>query len=54
VVVASESHKSGKINVEDLNFDRDYDRGKAYNQSKLANVLFANELAIRLIGENTK
>lgn len=44
------SHKKGKINFEDLNSDKDYDPGKAYDQSKLATILFTKELAKRLEG----
>ncbi|KAF2880838.1 hypothetical protein ILUMI_25327 [Ignelater luminosus] len=50
VNVSSIAHFKGKINKEDLNSDKDYDPGTAYNQSKLANVLFTKELANRLAG----
>ncbi|XP_037040061.1 retinol dehydrogenase 13-like isoform X2 [Bradysia coprophila] len=50
VVVSSIAHERGKINLDDLNSDQSYDEGAAYNQSKLANVLFANELAKKLAG----
>lgn len=50
VVVSSIAHERGKINVDDLNSDQKYDEGAAYNQSKLANILFANELAKKLTG----
>lgn len=40
----------GKINVDDLNSEKSYDEGKAYSQSKLANVMFTRELAKRLAG----
>ncbi|XP_030765174.1 retinol dehydrogenase 13-like [Sitophilus oryzae] len=46
--VSSVAHKRGKINKEDFNSDQEYDPGTAYAQSKLANVLFTNELAERL------
>lgn len=48
VVVSSIAHTRGDINVTDLNSEKSYDEGKAYNQSKLANILFSNELAKRL------
>jgi NAD(P)-dependent dehydrogenase (short-subunit alcohol dehydrogenase family) len=32
----------------DINFEKSYDKGKAYCQSKLANVLHGTELARRL------
>lgn len=50
VVVSSIAHERGKINIDDLNSDASYEEGAAYNQSKLANVLFANELAKKLEG----
>ena len=40
----------GTINFEDLNGEKSYSAGKAYAQSKLANVLFCKELARRLAG----
>lgn len=48
VVVASAAHKSGTIDFDDLHGERRYRGWKAYAQSKLANVLFAAELARRL------
>ncbi|XP_053684450.1 retinol dehydrogenase 13-like [Sabethes cyaneus] len=50
VVVSSLAHTRGKINVQDLNSEKSYDRAAAYEQSKLANVLFTRELAKRLQG----
>lgn len=50
VNVASTAHFKGKINVQDLNSANDYSESGAYNQSKLANVLFTRELAKRLQG----
>ncbi|XP_074115305.1 retinol dehydrogenase 13 [Cotesia typhae] len=50
VVVASAAHRRGKIKVEDLNSEQSYEAGDAYSQSKLANVLFAKELAKKLAG----
>ncbi|XP_026478050.1 retinol dehydrogenase 12-like [Ctenocephalides felis] len=52
VHVSSLAHTRGKINIEDLNSDHSYDPGAAYNQSKLANIMFSNELAKRLEGTN--
>lgn len=51
--VTSTIHKTGKINTEDLNSDKKYDGSKAYSQSKLANVLFTQELARRLDGNDS-
>ncbi|KAJ1520763.1 hypothetical protein ONE63_003858 [Megalurothrips usitatus] len=39
---------AGRINFDDLNSERSYQPFKAYQQSKLANVLFTKELARRL------
>ena len=48
VVVSSKAHKFGKINFEDLQWrTRPYEPFGAYSQSKIANILFANELARR-------
>jgi NAD(P)-dependent dehydrogenase (short-subunit alcohol dehydrogenase family) len=45
VNVASLAHTRGTIDLEDLNWNRrKYNTGDAYSQSKLANVLFTNEL----------
>jgi NAD(P)-dependent dehydrogenase (short-subunit alcohol dehydrogenase family) len=51
VVVASHAHENARIHFEDLQFEKGYDRLAAYGQSKLANMLFASELARRLTGE---
>jgi NAD(P)-dependent dehydrogenase (short-subunit alcohol dehydrogenase family) len=40
----------GKIDFDDLQGERRYNGMKAYSQSKLANILFAYELARRLKG----
>ena len=48
--VTSVSHKDGVINFDDLNSAKKYDPKAAYNQSKLANLLFNTELAKRLQG----
>jgi retinol dehydrogenase 14 len=50
VTVASISHRRGTLDFDDLGFRRGYAIMKAYERSKLANVLFANELARRLDG----
>ena len=47
-VVSSIAHKLGKMNFDDLMLERGYTPSKAYGQSKLANLLFAQELARRL------
>jgi NAD(P)-dependent dehydrogenase (short-subunit alcohol dehydrogenase family) len=48
VVVASAAHRRGEIDFDDLQGRRRYRGWWAYAQSKLANVLFAAELARRL------
>jgi NAD(P)-dependent dehydrogenase (short-subunit alcohol dehydrogenase family) len=49
VVVSSDLHYRGKMAWKDLQFEHEPFRGlAAYNQSKLANVLFAKALARRL------
>lgn len=48
VTVSSGAQAMGRINFEDLQGERSYSGARAYNQSKLANVLFTYELARRL------
>lgn len=48
VVTMSSSAAGGKINFDDLQWDKSYSRFGAYAQSKLANLLFAYELHRRL------
>jgi retinol dehydrogenase-12 len=48
VNVSSGSHFSGSIHWNDINLRRGYNGLKAYDQSKLATVLFTSELARRL------
>jgi NAD(P)-dependent dehydrogenase (short-subunit alcohol dehydrogenase family) len=49
VTVSSQAHRPGRIRLDDLNWERRrYQRWTAYTQSKLANLLFAYELARRL------
>ena len=49
VTISSTAHKLGRIDLEDLNWERRrYDRWRAYGQSKLANLLFSLELQHRL------
>ncbi|CUR57912.1 Short-chain dehydrogenase/reductase SDR (fragment) [metagenome] len=50
VTVASNAHTLGRIDFDDLQGSRNYAGARAYNQSKLANVLFTYELARRLRG----
>jgi len=48
VTVSSLGHWAGRVNFDDLQGTRSYDRLTAYFQSKLANVLFMRELQRRL------
>jgi retinol dehydrogenase 14 len=48
VTVSSNAQNMGRIDFNDLQGERSYSGGRAYNQSKLANVLFSYELARRL------
>ena len=50
VTVSSAAHSMGKIDFDDLQSVRGYGEIRAYNASKLANVLFTYELARRLAG----
>jgi retinol dehydrogenase-12 len=52
VNVSSGSHYKGKIDFESFTKNKSYFIMKAYAQSKLANVLFTNELAERLSQTN--
>lgn len=51
VIVSSSAHTgapAGGIELDNLDGSRGYSAWRAYSQSKLANILFANELARRL------
>ena len=48
VTVSSNMQARGRIDFSDLQGERSYSGARAYNQSKLANVLFTYELARRL------
>jgi NAD(P)-dependent dehydrogenase (short-subunit alcohol dehydrogenase family) len=53
VMLSSEAHKGAPkegIEFDNLSGDRGYARWRAYGQAKLANLLFAKELAARLKG----
>ena len=53
VTVSSVGHRGGWIRFDDLQSERRYNRGLAYGQSKLANLLFTYELQRRLAGTGT-
>lgn len=48
VTVSSLAHRNGKMDASNLQSERDYKPWEAYNNSKLANLLFANELDRRV------
>ena len=50
VTVTSSAESFGRIDFDDLQSTKSYSGQRAYNQSKLANVLFTYELARRLNG----
>jgi retinol dehydrogenase-12 len=52
VNVSSSQHQGATMNFDDLNGVKSYSGLRAYQQSKLANVLFTYELARRLEGTN--
>jgi NAD(P)-dependent dehydrogenase (short-subunit alcohol dehydrogenase family) len=50
VTVSSHAHARGRIEFADLQGEASYSGPRAYNQSKLANIMFTYELARRLRG----
>src|SRR3954447_14708284 len=50
VTVSSDAQRLGRIDFDDLQGERSWSGQRAYNQSKLANILFTYELARRLDG----
>jgi NAD(P)-dependent dehydrogenase (short-subunit alcohol dehydrogenase family) len=52
VNVASEAHRLGRLDFDDLGNRRRYRAMRVYGQSKLANLLFTYELARRLAGSD--
>src|SRR5207248_10972408 len=50
VTLASGAHTLGRLNFDDLQGELKYSGQRAYNASKLANVMFTYELARRLQG----
>jgi len=47
ISVSSMGHKMGKLNFDDLNWEKGYSAWAAYGTSKLFNILFANEFQKR-------
>ena len=50
VSTASDAHKSGKLDFDDLQSEKSYSSFRVYGTSKLCNILFTRELARRLEG----
>jgi NAD(P)-dependent dehydrogenase (short-subunit alcohol dehydrogenase family) len=50
VTTSSDAHRSGHMDLDDLDGERSWSSWGAYGASKLANVLFTRELARRLAG----
>ncbi|MEM7111171.1 MAG: SDR family NAD(P)-dependent oxidoreductase [Chloroflexota bacterium] len=50
--ISSSGHRSGRIHFDDVNLRRGFSGIRAYCQSKLANVLFTQELARRTQGSS--
>jgi NAD(P)-dependent dehydrogenase (short-subunit alcohol dehydrogenase family) len=50
VSTASDAHRAGKLDFDDLQLKQRYGTARAYGNSKLANILFTRELAHRLEG----
>lgn len=48
VNVSSLAHRSGEIDFDDIHAEREYSRMGRYGMSKIANILFTNELQRRL------
>ena len=48
VTLSSHAHRFGKVDFDDIHWEKSYSRWPAYGQSKLANLLFAYELDRRL------
>jgi len=54
VTIASIAHKRGRLNFDDLQSSRNYGPMRAYQQSKLADLIFAFELNRRLRATNSR
>jgi NAD(P)-dependent dehydrogenase (short-subunit alcohol dehydrogenase family) len=50
ITVSSGAQAAGRIDFDDLQGTRNYSGQRAYSQSKLANIMFTNELARRVAG----
>ena len=52
--VSSTLYFAGTIQFDDINMEHNFDKNRAYGQSKLANILFTRELAKRTKGTNIR
>ena len=50
MVVSSTMHAYGKIDLDNLNSEKEFSKYRIYGDTKLANVMFTKELARRLEG----
>ncbi len=50
VSTASDAHRGGRIDFDDLQLEKSYGVARAYGTSKLMNILFTRELSRRLAG----
>ena len=50
ITVTSDAHTAARLDLDDLQLEREWDSWRAYANSKLANILFTRELARRLGG----
>ena len=48
ITTSSQAHRMGRMRWDDLQWERGYERWRAYGQSKLANLLFMRELPRRV------
>ena len=48
VTTASDAHRSGRLDLDDLQSDRSYAAMRVYSTTKLCNILFTRELARRM------
>ena len=50
VTTASDAHRGGRLDLDDLQSQRSYSAMRVYGTSKLSNILFTQELAKRIAG----
>ena len=50
ITTSSQAHRTGRMRWDDLQWERGYERWRAYGQTKLANLLFMRELGRRYDG----